>query len=77
MGERECANDNQTRASPKERMTIVIGPPKKIGRANGRLAGQSDDSGEFQRDFCSRRAFPATGGELGLSGIPPWIQPTT
>ena len=52
--------------------------------ASRRPARQSDhplaiyrSSGEFQRGFCSRRAFPATVGELGLIGIPPWIQPTT
>jgi len=72
-----CCLIRKNGASPKERITIVVGPPKKIGRANGRLAGQSDDSGELRRDACSRRAFPATGGALGLIGIPPWIQPTT
>jgi len=33
--------------------------------ANRRPAGQSDGSGEFQRDHCSRSASPAAVAELG------------
>ncbi len=34
-------------------------PPKTERCSNRRPAGQSDGSGKFGRDFCSRRAFPA------------------
>ncbi len=33
--------------------------------ANRRPAGESDGSGEFQRDHCSQSASPAAVAELG------------
>jgi len=39
-------------------------PHNQCAAANRRPAGQSDGAGDFQRDCCSRRAFPAAVAEL-------------
>ncbi len=44
---------------------VVTKAAKKSAAANRRPAGQSDGSGEFQRDSCSRNASPAAASELG------------
>src|SRR2546427_3860761 len=71
MGERESADDNQTRASPKERMTIVSAVPNKIDRGNRRYASLLHARRQFGRAFhgprpCRRQSLTSGVGRMGV-----------